>query len=145
MILFTSATEEQRKRVRRTSFVYLWITLFCVLFGTVYEQFSHGIYSGFMLYAFAFPLVGGLLPFALLARQANGWFPGRLALHLHHCGIATLTVGSIVCGVLEIYGTENDWTQLYWIVGFGLVLAGIVVYVFELLGSPGSSTAAGGE
>ena len=41
-------------------------TLFLVLFGAVYESFSHGVYSYFMLYAFAIPLVFGVTLYAVL-------------------------------------------------------------------------------
>lgn len=37
-------------------------TLFFAFFGAVYEAFGHGVYSYFMIYAFAFPLLMGVLP-----------------------------------------------------------------------------------
>ena len=35
-------------------------TVGCALFGAVYERFSHGVYSYWMLYTFAFPLALGV-------------------------------------------------------------------------------------
>lgn len=61
MILSTSAIDA-RERMARAGFFYLAVTLVCAAFGAVYEIFSHGVYSYFMLYAFAFPLCGGVLP-----------------------------------------------------------------------------------
>ncbi|MCD8098741.1 MAG: hypothetical protein LUE31_12140 [Lachnospiraceae bacterium] len=78
-----------------------------------------------MIYAFAFPLAGGALPFFLLAFR-GGRTPSRLPLHFYHSGIAALTVGSIFQGVLEIYGTTNSLISVYWIVGWGFVLCGLV-------------------
>ena len=46
----------------RYSFIYLAAAVFCALFGAVYEIFSHGVFSFFMIYAFAFPLVLGAVP-----------------------------------------------------------------------------------
>ena len=111
---------------KKTAFVYLLIALFCVLFGAVYEHFSHEVYSGYMIYAFAFPLVGGTLPF--LALDLFPWkkYPSTIARNLYHSGIATLTVGSILQGVLEIYGTTNSLCGIYWVVGGILVIMGII-------------------
>ena len=99
---------------------YLPAALFCLLFGEVYELFGHGVYSVFMLGAFAVPLLLGALPFCLM-RRAGRPFPRGTA-DLIHAGVATLTAGSLVQGVLEIYGTSSPLTAVYWIVG--AVLAG---------------------
>ena len=123
----------------KTAFAYLLISIFVAFFGGIYEVFSHGVYSNFMLYAFAFPLVGGCLPFFLLgmwsyigSEQHPLHFkaPNTLTRNLHHSGIATLTIGSVIRGVLDIYGTTNFLTNFYWVVGIGLVVAGIVSYFY---------------
>lgn len=49
----------------------------------------------------------------------------------YHSGIATLTVGSIFKGVLEIYGTTNQLIVVYWIAGFGLLFIGILTYLLS--------------
>lgn len=113
------------KHARRTALVYLLVTVFVALFGGVYELFGHGVYSYFMLYAFAFPLVGGVLPYLVTPR-----YPGRRARYCCHSGIATLTVGSLIQGVLEIYGTTNVLTRAYWLLGAILTLAGILLWLF---------------
>jgi len=102
--------------------------LFCVLFGAVYESFSHGVYAYGMLYAFAFPLVLGVLPLLLIA-MLRGRHPNRLARSAYHAGIAALTVGSLVSGALEIYGTTNPLTVVYWIAGGALIVFGAAVYL----------------
>lgn len=122
--MFTSDTDALRKGAK-TAFVYLLIAAFCALFGGVYERFSHGVYSYDMLYAFAYPLAGGAIPFLLLGLL--GKWPNALVRTIWHCGIATLTVGSIIRGVLEIYGTTNGLTVCYNIAGGALLLVGIVV------------------
>ena len=110
----------------------LCAALFCALFGAVYEGFSHGVWSYPMVYAFAFPLVLGVLPLLLLGffRAPN---PKAAARNLYHAGIATLTVGSIVTGVLEIYGTTNPLTLVYWLLGGALVLLGAALYLVPLI------------
>ena len=118
------------RRAAKIAFVYLLCSLFCVLFGAIYEMFSHEVYSFYMIYAFAFPLAGGVLPFLVVSLFRPKWYPGVFALNLYHSGIASLTVGSVVQGVLEIYGTTNSLVQLYWYVGIGFVIGGIsIIYV----------------
>lgn len=128
MILCTSDINE-KTGAEKTAFAYFLIALFCALFGAVYEVFSHGVYSFYMLYAFAFPLAGGTLPFWLIARKDCKRYPATFARNLYHSGIATLTVGSIVRGVLDIYGTTNVLTGYYFFVGGLLVIAGVIMFV----------------
>lgn len=112
----------------KTAFLYLLVSIGCAGFGAVYELFSHGVYSFYMLYAFLFPLAGGALPslaISLFAKNRQAAKPFGVP---YHCGIATLTVGSILCGVLEIYGTTNAMTRWYWIVGSSLCLIGFLHY-----------------
>ena len=47
----------------KTAFIYLIISILLMIAGAVYEHFSFGVYSYFMIYAFAIPLAGGALPF----------------------------------------------------------------------------------
>ena len=86
-----------------------------------------------MIFAFAFPLVGGTFPFAVLSLFAHGLLPGRLPRFLYNAGIAALTVGSMMKGVLEIYGTTNDLLKIYRFAGFGFVGIGLIIYAAELL------------
>ena len=122
MTLYTSDIE------LKTALRYLLISLFCVLFGAVYEVFSYEVYSFFMIYAFVFPLLLGVLPF-LLIRLRGARTPNVLCRNLYHAGVATLTVGSIIAGVVEIYGTTNALILLYWMVGILLLLIPTALYL----------------
>lgn len=133
MILFILDINTQQKRFAKMGYIYLLISMFCLLFGAVYEHFSHEVYSAYMIYAFVFPLVGGTFLFMSLSLFAHRHFPGRAALKLYHAGIATLTVGSIIEGVMEIYGTTNDMLWIYWFVGFGFAGIGLLLYVLGTL------------
>ena len=131
MILYISDTDTNARRAAKTAFVYLLISLFLVLFGAVYEIYSHQVYSFYMLYAFAFPLAGGVLPFSAIHLWGTQWYPNLWTRRLYHAGIATLSVGSIIQGVLEIYGTTNALARWYWIIGTGLVLLSIISFCAE--------------
>ena len=116
----------------------LTATLFCVVFGEVYELFSHGVYSYGMIYAFMFPLALGVLPLMLMG-ILHTVYPKQWILNIYHAGIATLTVGSIVSGVLEIYGTTNPLTVVYWILGTTLTVFGAGGYLIPLMKKWGTS------
>lgn len=130
MTLYTSDTDIS-KAALRTAFAYLLISLICALFGAVYEVFSHEVYSFFMIYAFAFPLAGGTLPFLALSLFRAKRYPGCVARNLYHSGISTLTAGSIIRGVLDIYGTTNALTGCYWLFGTMLLIGGIIVFFLQ--------------
>ena len=61
--LSISGIDSRREKMAKTGFAYLFATLFCMLFGAVYEHFSHQVFSYYMVYAFVFPMGGGVLPF----------------------------------------------------------------------------------
>lgn len=125
-----SAIDKSRERAAiKTALRYLIVSVVCVLIGAVYELFSHEVYSYFMMYAFIFPLAGGALPFLMLSVCRSKRFPRLLSRRLYHSGIAALTVGSFVEGILKIYGTTNRLTAAYWIFGIVFVCAGILSYV----------------
>ena len=112
----------------RIALRYLLVTIFTALLGAVYEIFSHGVYAYGMLYGFAFPLVGGVLPALLLARYA-GKIPSESSLQLWHFGISAFTVGSLFSGALEIYGTSSRLTMVYWWAGGACLLLSLLTGV----------------
>ncbi len=110
-----------------------WHTLASILtavFGAVYEYFSHGVYSYFMIYAFLIPLILGAFPSLCFAffkhKSISSW-----TMRLYNCGIAALTVGSVFEGVLQIYGTTNRLIVFYPIVGAGLLAASLLIYAVQ--------------
>jgi hypothetical protein len=112
----------------KTVFVYLGLSLFCVLFDNLYAVFGHGVRSLWMDLMFLFPLLGGVLPFFLLGlRKKNSAKPlfSRLAFNLHNSGIAALTSGSLLRGIMEIAGTGSQWIALFFLTGAVFVIAGI--------------------
>ena len=118
-------SDNKKRQAVRIAGNYIATSLFCALFGAVYEPFSHEVYSYSMIYAFAIPLAGGALPFLAVAMGHIGRFPCRNSRSLYHAAIMTFTIGSIMKGVLEIYGTTSALLPVYWIAG-GLLIAGAV-------------------
>ena len=120
--MFTSDKAVSVKKYASVIGGYLLATAACALFGAIYERFSHEVYSYFMIYAFSFPLMLGAIPFSLMQRAGRP-YPYKAA-GLIHAGAAAFTVGSIVQGVLVIYGTSNPLTAVYWIAGTVLSAGG---------------------
>jgi hypothetical protein len=132
VILSTSDIRIKRKKAYKAAIIYLAITLFCGLFSLIYEYFSHGVYSNYMIYLFLFPLIGGVLPFIAVGIINKLNFPRTLSLNLYNSGIASLTVGSCLQGVLEIYGTTSYYMPVYWVAGMFFIASGIIIYLFSM-------------
>ena len=93
------------------------------VFGLIYARFSHGVFSGYMAFAFLIPLFGGAAMLLPVFRR-RGTF-------LWRCGILTLTVGSLVRGALDIYGTTNRLCVVYGVVGGGFLLLALASLLFS--------------
>ena len=102
------------------------ITIFTVIFAAIYEHFSFGVYSGFMVFMFIFPLVLGFLPSLVIAIKGWGSLP-----RLWNDGVITITMGSLLKGVLEIYGTSNPYTTWFMLLGGVLLILGVLQILFR--------------
>ncbi len=111
--------------------MYLALSIFCALFGAVYECFSHDVYSYHMIYAFGYPLCLGTLPCFSLCVTKRLRLPKRLSVNLYNAGVASLTIGSILKGIHDIYGTASTLVSIYYIVGIPLVVAALLIYAFS--------------
>lgn len=127
--MYTS--DNERFRGRKLTCRWLSASLFCGFFSVVYEHFSHGVYSNFMIWLFLFPLVLGALPFAAV-KLLHLPTPAYFAENTYNSGVATLTVGSCLAGVFEIYGAPSAYVRWYWIVGGILVIVGLAAYLMGI-------------
>lgn len=126
--MFISDNREHRKLLMSVTVKYALAALFCAIFGAVYEVLSHGVYSGFMLYAFVIPLLGGAAVFLAVALLRKAPLPGKVLRQLYGAGIAAFTVGCIMRGVLDIYGTSNALVAVYPWAGSALCLSAAAIY-----------------
>jgi len=116
--------ETEEREGARTARGYLLVSLAVALFGAVYEHFSYEVYSGYMLYAWAIPMLLGTLPAVLRASRGRGPLLSVTGRKLWRAGIAVLTVGALYTGVLAIYGTSAVWSYVYGVAGAILLFAG---------------------
>ncbi len=117
--------EPSRRRMFRSLLVGGSISLLCVIFTVIYEQFSHGATSPYMRCMFLMPLVGCVLPAAV------GYFThlhrpvSRVAFNLWNSGLAVWTVGCLFRGIVNISGRYTDLDRIYWVAGW--VFLGLAV------------------
>ena len=128
--MFTSVISD-----RRTYFncfdaarLYVLAAVNAAVFSAIYEHFSFGVYSPFMIFAFAVPLLMGALAFLLLGRalKKTGTSVPALVCKIWHAAVATLTVGFLFRGVLDIYGTSSPLGAVYWIASAVLAALALV-------------------
>lgn len=86
------------------------LVIVSLLFGIIYEYFSHGVYSIFMMYAFLVPLITFLILYILNILNVE---IKVISLNLIHMITFTLLLGSIFKGFLDIYGTTNNLIYIY--------------------------------
>lgn len=87
---------------------YFAASIVIAVAAAVYGLFSHGVYSYYMTYAFMIPLLAGALPHLLTALKGSDQKTMLTGLNdVQLAFVATLTAGSLLKGVLDIYGTTN--------------------------------------
>lgn len=95
------------------------------LFGGIYEYFSFGVFSFYMIYAFGFLLLGGCLFWRIVGKR-HAFVPAGTAC-FWNAGLVTLTAGSVVKGVLDIYGSSNKLVLVFLIVGLADLLLALII------------------
>ncbi len=112
-----------KKTLKKTIMVYSAVTLFCIVFSNVYSYLGHGVISNSMRLAFLYPLVLGVGVYTAL------YFRGeyeRVSYNLYNAGVATLTVGSMYQGVIDIAGADTTYSVYYFMVGIPLIVVSLL-------------------
>ncbi|NQN53505.1 hypothetical protein HPA15_03170 [Streptococcus suis] len=122
MTLSTSVTNQTSTRTARTFITYLATTAFLFIFSRIYESLSYGEVSVFMHYMFCVTLIGGGLLLGLLTFKPN---LSRLTFNLWNSGVATITAGSLLRGIINLSGRSTTLDQPYWFVGAGFLILAV--------------------
>jgi hypothetical protein len=123
-------TNAKRKQLRKTIFVYLILSVTAIVVDRVYDIFGHGVDSKAMTWMFLYPLLGGAVLYSAITLFSPNIikFAGyRGFYNIYNSGIATLTFGSFLKGVLEIAGTNSDYLVFFYTVGGVFIVAGLVM------------------
>ena len=97
---------------------YLIVSVVCLICSLIYEHYSHGVVSIFMLYAFVVPLSAGILRLIF-----DKWLNNTI----YRASWITLLVYSYMRGVIEIFGTTNKYLPIFLYTGIGLLLLSITI------------------
>ena len=132
MTLFTLRND--KKIALRSLLIYMGVTVFCAVFGLIYEFNSHGKLSNYMLYGFLWPLIGGVGFYTFLRFVIPNFLPSSATSIAYNCGLATLTVGCYFHGVIEIYGTTRDkYVIFYTVLGIVLLSFALIFYIVGIV------------
>ena len=127
MTLFTLRNEKKVANIPLLT--YIGVTIFCALFGIIYELNAHNVLSYYMMFGFLWPLIGGVGFYTFLKFVLKNYLPSQAASYAYNCGLATLTVGCYFQGIIEIYGTTRDkYVILYTVLGIILMAAALILY-----------------
>ena len=95
---------------------YFVVSLFLLILGVVYEYFSHGVYSIYMVGAFMIPIA-----FVVISKMSEILFRIKLINKTAYQLLCfTAVLASLTQGIIVIYGTSNSLVDGY--LGFALVL-----------------------
>ena len=120
MQIIVNLTERRSSPTRRAV-----TTIVTLVVGTVYEFFSHQVYSPFMYLLFMIPLVLGVVPNLVAKMTGKTFLESEDAQAAYKMGILTLIFGSFLKGVFDIYGTSSVYPTLYLLVGAVLLVAAL--------------------
>lgn len=102
---------------------------FLFIFSRIYESLSYGEVSVFMHYMFCATLVGGIVLLGLLQIKPN---LSRMTYNLWNSGIATITAGCLLRGIINLSGRSTTLDQPCWYVGAGfLALSLITLFISD--------------
>ena len=116
--------------IKKQLIINIIFTIFILIFGLIYEYFSHGVYSKFMQFAFLIPCVLGVLIRIILLITKKSI--NSKSLDLLDCANVTITLGCILKGILNIYGTTNSLLLVFVVLGSLFVLFFLVsLFVYK--------------
>ncbi len=131
-------SDKAHKKVElRRMIIWLRISVFCLIFYLIYNQFSHGVQSAYMTYLFAWPLVLGFLPCAalyIIRRLRKSTIRiSSISDNAYCSGVAALTVSSLLRGIFEIAGTASIYQTCLTYAGLTLIIIGIITGIIGVI------------
>lgn len=132
MSILDIKSDSKKYTCKKTVGIYFIFSIFAFVVNKVYALFGHGVSSDAMTWMFLYPLAGGVLFYLLLGillPEANRFNGYRLFYNLYNSGIALLTMGSLLKGILEIAGTKSAFTRFYYMSGYAFIAVGLLVLI----------------
>lgn len=120
MQIIVNLTERRSSPTRRAV-----TTIVTLVAGTVFEFFTHQVYSPFMYLIFIIPFVLGVVPNLIAKKTGKTFLKSEDAEATYKMGVLTFIFGSFLKGVFDIYGTSSVYPALYLPVGEVLLVAAL--------------------
>ena len=133
-----SISDKARNKISlRRILIWLGISAFCLVFYLIYNMFSHGVKSVFMTYLFAWPLIMGFLPSMVIyvinrIRHVPAYIDA-VTDNAYCCGVATLTVSSMLKGIFDIAGTASIYQTSLLYAGIILIIIAAVSLIVHII------------
>ena len=115
-------------KIRKNKISYFFLSILAVAVNYIYGFFGHGVTSNAMTWMFLYPLIGGYLVYFILGKiplQIKSVSHFRVFSNAYNAGIASLTTGSLLTGILEIAGTSSSYTIVFYVIGGILSVIGL--------------------
>lgn len=122
----------QKNKLRKTIRGYLILSFVAIGVNFIYGIFGHGVHSPAMTWMFLYPLLGGALVFLLIERLTSGitrFAAYRMGYNSYNSGIAALTIGSFLKGILDIAGTNSPYLVFFTGMGWLFIAAGVAIFI----------------
>ena len=127
----------QNKVLVRRIFIWLGISVFCLVFYLIYNMFSHGVKSPYMTYLFAWPLILGFLPcsiiYVIIRIKHSTIHVNAVSDNAFCSGVTALTVSSLLKGIFDIAGTASVYQTWLSYAGASLIVIGIIHFIIVSL------------
>jgi hypothetical protein len=81
-----------------------------------------------MDFMFLYPLIGGIIIkiVTMFAVRNNSYGSNRVGVNLYNSGLATLTCGALLQGIVDIAGTDSVYISWFFVTGWIMVSCGTV-------------------
>ena len=122
-----------RRRAKRSAIVGLSLTVFCVVFTIIYEQFSHNAASSYMRSMFLMPLCGVAVPGVVGYITPLHRYLGRAAFNLWNSAMAVWTVGCLFRGIVNISGRNTTLDKPYFVAGWVFIALAVMAQILHLI------------
>ncbi len=108
---------------------YFILSIVVLIISIIYELFSHGVISYYMILSFLIPLIMGTGIYYLIYK-INKKSIYKLPSQIYNSSILTFLLYFILNGILEIYGTTNYKINIYLLLGFLLLITSIILNIY---------------
>ena len=127
MQIIVNLTERRSSPTRRAV-----TTIVILVAGTVFEFFTHQVYSPFMYLIFIIPFVLGVVPNLIAKKTGKTFLESEDAEATYKMGVLTFIFGTFLKGVFDIYGTSSVYPTLYLPVGAVLLVTALKLDLYYI-------------